>query len=67
MTRENVTNALVMIQPALLQYTLESPQPNPVMLDIESMKPNVILLLDTYFNVVVWYYHHSYPRLGEHI
>lgn len=29
------------------------------MLDIESMKPNVILLLDTYFNVCVW--------LGEHI
>ena len=25
------------------------------MLDIESLKPDVALLLDSYFNVVVWY------------
>ena len=43
-----------MIQPALLQYTCEDPQPQPVMLDIESLKPDVVLLLDTYFNVVVY-------------
>ncbi|KAM3130641.1 hypothetical protein pb186bvf_017233 [Paramecium bursaria] len=55
LSRENVTNALVMIQPALLQYTIEDPQPSPVMLDIESLKPDVALLLDSYFNVVVWY------------
>lgn len=52
--RENATNSLVMIQPALLEYNLESPQPSPVLLDIESLKNNVILLLDTYFHVVVW-------------
>lgn len=52
--RENVTNALVMIQPALLMYTFEDPQPQPVMLDIENMKNNVILLQDTFFHVVIW-------------
>jgi len=52
--RENATNSLVMIQPALLEYSLENIQPNPVLLDIESLKNNVILLLDTYFHVVVW-------------
>jgi len=48
-----------MIQPALLMYTFENPQPVPVLLDIDSMKNNVILLLDTFFYVVVWH--------GEHI
>ena len=46
--RENITNSLVMIQPALLQYNFDDPQPVPVTLDIESLKNNVILLLDTY-------------------
>jgi len=35
-------------------YSFESQEPTPVMLDIASMKNNVILLLDTYFDVVVW-------------
>lgn len=52
--RENVTNSLVMIQPALLMYTFDDPQPQPVMLDIENMKNNVILLQDTFFHVVIW-------------
>jgi protein transport protein SEC23 len=52
--RENTTNSLVMIQPALLQYSFECPQPVPVLLDINSLKENVILLLDTYFHVLVW-------------
>lgn len=52
--RENVTNSLVMIQPALLMYTFDDPQPQPVMLDIENMRNNVILLQDTFFHVVIW-------------
>ena len=52
--RENVANSLVMIQPALMQYTLESEQPSPVLLDIDSLKNNVILLLDTFFYIVIW-------------
>eukprot|EP00828_Plagiopyla_frontata_P032649 TRINITY_DN4251_c0_g1_i1.p1 TRINITY_DN4251_c0_g1~~TRINITY_DN4251_c0_g1_i1.p1 ORF type:complete len:484 (+),score=73.58 TRINITY_DN4251_c0_g1_i1:179-1630(+) len=53
--RENVTNSLVMIQPALLSYSFENPAATPVHLDQESLKPNVILLLDAYFKVIVWH------------
>jgi len=52
--RENTMNTLVMIQPALLQYTFEEGPPQPVLLDAASLKPNVILLLDTFFHVVIW-------------
>ena len=51
--RENVTNTLVMIQPALLQYNFDTPEPQPVMLDVSSLKQNSILLLDTFFYVLV--------------
>merc|ERR1719469_1255520 len=43
-----------MIQPALLQYSLDGGGPQPVLLDSSSLKPNVILLLDSFFHVVVW-------------
>merc|ERR1712139_251896 len=52
-TRENVMNSLVMIQPALLVYTFDE-APQAVILDSSSLKPNVILLLDTFFHVVIW-------------
>eukprot|EP00438_Fugacium_kawagutii_P033820 Skav235829 [mRNA] locus=scaffold1931:120587:121171:- [translate_table: standard] len=52
--RENIMNSLVMIQPALLQYSLEEACPQPVLLDATSMKRNVILLLDAFFHVVIW-------------
>merc|ERR1712187_1017939 len=52
--RENTMNSLVMIQPALLMYSFEDTQPQPVLLDATSLKPNVILLLDAFFNVVIW-------------
>lgn len=66
MLRENTTNSLVMIQPALLQYSFDEPHPVPVSLDIESLKPDVILLLDTYFQVVVWHGDkiHQWRELG---
>lgn len=53
--RENVANSLVMIQPALLQYTTDSDQPIPVLLDSSSMKNDVILLLDTFFYILIWH------------
>ena len=40
--RENVTNSLVMIQPALLQYTFESMWPEPVHLDLVIKLKNII-------------------------
>lgn len=52
--RENTMNSLVMIQPALLQYSFEEGPPQPVLLDATSLKPNVILLLDSFFHVVIW-------------
>jgi len=52
--RENVSNSLVMIQPALMSYDLDSESATPVLLDIDSMKNNVILLLDTFFYVCIW-------------
>eukprot|EP00828_Plagiopyla_frontata_P044585 TRINITY_DN7320_c0_g3_i7.p1 TRINITY_DN7320_c0_g3~~TRINITY_DN7320_c0_g3_i7.p1 ORF type:complete len:463 (-),score=50.67 TRINITY_DN7320_c0_g3_i7:349-1737(-) len=53
--RENTTNCLVMIQPALLSYSFDKPAATPVHLDQESLKPNVVLLLDTYFKVIIWH------------
>lgn len=52
--RENTMNSLVMIQPALLQYSFDEGPPQPVLLDAASLKPNVILLLDSFFHVVIW-------------
>lgn len=52
--RENTMNSLVMIQPALLQYSFDEGPPQPVLLDANSLKPNVILLLDSFFHVVIW-------------
>lgn len=52
---ENVVNCTIMIQPLLFEYTAEKPEAIPIYLDLESMKNDVVLLLDTYFYVVVWH------------
>jgi len=52
--RENTVNSLVMIQPSLLSYSLHHP-PQPAMLDAQSVQADVILLLDTFFHVVVFH------------
>jgi len=52
--RENTMNSLVMIQPALLQYAFDDGPPQPVLLDTCSLKPDVILLMDDFFHVVIW-------------
>jgi len=52
--REATMNSLVMIQPALLQYTFDEGPPQPVQLDANSLRGNVILLLDTFFHIVIW-------------
>lgn len=54
MIRENVTNSLIMIQPTLMAYSLDGP-PMPVNLDVSSCSPQRILVLDTFFHVVIWY------------
>merc|ERR1711920_641517 len=52
--RESTMNTLVMIQPALLQYSFNEGPPCPVLLDSCSLKPDVILLMDDFFHVVIW-------------
>jgi protein transport protein SEC23 len=52
--REATMNSLVMIQPALLQYSFDEGPPQPVLLDSASLRPNVILLLDSFFHIVIW-------------
>jgi protein transport protein SEC23 len=52
--RESTTNCLIMIQPTLLAYGFQGP-PAPVLLDATSIQPDRILLLDTYFQVVVFH------------
>jgi protein transport protein SEC23 len=54
LTRESTSNALIMIQPSLLQYSFQGP-PHAVLLDATSVRPDCILLLDTFFHVIVFH------------
>ncbi|XP_021727546.1 protein transport protein SEC23-like [Chenopodium quinoa] len=54
LNREGVVGSMIMIQPTLFQYSFEGP-PIPVLLDICSVSPDVILLFDSYFYVVIHY------------
>lgn len=54
LNRENVTNSLIMIQPTLTAYSLDGPA-QPVMLDVSACAANRILVLDTFFHIVIWY------------
>lgn len=50
---EDTMNSLFMIQPTLMQYKVDGTQV-PVLLDMSSLQPNTVLLLDTFFRVLVW-------------
>jgi len=50
--RENVANALIMIQPTLDSYTLDN-DPVPVPLSATSVTPKNVLVLDTFFHIIV--------------
>src|ERR1700723_630168 len=43
-----------MIQPTLMSYTFDT-APQPVLLDSVSIKPDVILLLDTFFHILIFH------------
>ncbi|CCF56334.1 hypothetical protein KAFR_0B00340 [Kazachstania africana CBS 2517] len=53
-TREDTTNSLIMIQPTLTSFSMED-EPQPVLLDSISVKPNTILLLDTFFYILIYH------------
>lgn len=58
MNRATTADTMTMIQPTLTSYSLDQP-PRPVILDSSSVRPDAILLLDSYFHIVIWH--------GEHI
>ncbi|GAA98427.1 hypothetical protein E5Q_05113 [Mixia osmundae IAM 14324] len=51
---EDVNNSLIMIQPTLMSYSLDN-EPVPTLLDSVSIKDDVILLLDTFFHILIWH------------
>ncbi|KAK9072488.1 hypothetical protein SSX86_008922 [Deinandra increscens subsp. villosa] len=54
LNRESITNAAVMIQPSLISYTFNS-LPAPALLDVASISADRILLLDSYFSLVIFH------------
>lgn len=63
---EDVTNSLIMVQPSLLSYDVETYgvedqdgntlyEPEPVLLDSMSLGPTKILLLDTFFQILIYH------------
>merc|ERR1712012_1171812 len=52
--REDVTQCLIMIQPILYSYSFNGP-PEPVLLDSSSIQPDRILLMDTFFQVLIYH------------
>jgi protein transport protein SEC23 len=55
LSREGTGEAMLMLQPTLFAYSFASPAPEPVLLDVTSITPDRILLLDAYFYVVVFH------------
>ena len=49
-----MNNSLIMIQPTLMSYTFDTP-PMPVLLDSVSIKHDVVLLLDTFFHILIFH------------
>ncbi|KAM3327283.1 hypothetical protein CQW23_23005 [Capsicum baccatum] len=52
--RESISNAVVMIQPTLTAFSFNS-LPSPALLDVASIAADRILLLDSYFSVVIFH------------
>ncbi|XP_015895804.3 protein transport protein SEC23 C [Ziziphus jujuba] len=52
--RENVANSVVMIQPSLISYSFHS-GPEPALLDVAAIAADRILLLDSYFTIVIFH------------
>ncbi|KAM8946061.1 protein transport protein Sec23B isoform 3-T3 [Pelodytes ibericus] len=51
--RQDLTQSLIMIQPILYSYSFYGP-PEPVLLDSSSILPDRILLMDTFFQIVIY-------------
>lgn len=55
LNEEDVINSLTMIQPTLFEYKLDEEESQPVLLDSSSIKPDTILLLDTFFHILIFH------------
>lgn len=55
LNHEDVSNSLIMIQPTLDSYTFEQDGGQPVLLDSTSIQPTHILLLDTFFHILIFH------------
>lgn len=51
---EDLAQCLIMIQPILFAYSFNGP-PEPVLLDTSSIQPDRILLMDTFFQIVIYH------------
>ncbi|XP_038074686.1 protein transport protein Sec23A-like [Patiria miniata] len=51
--REDLTQSLIMVQPVLFSYSFEKTE--PVLLDTSSILPDRILLMDTFFQIVIFH------------
>ncbi|XP_052698712.1 protein transport protein Sec23A-like isoform X1 [Crassostrea angulata] len=51
---EDLTQSLIMIQPILYAYSFNG-TPEPVLLDTSSIQPDRILLMDTFFQIVLYH------------
>ncbi len=54
LNREDLTQSLVMIQPILYSYSFNGP-PEPVLLDTSSIQADRILLMDTFFQILIYH------------
>ncbi|KAK3071829.1 GTPase-activating protein S23 [Teratosphaeriaceae sp. CCFEE 6253] len=55
LNHEDVSNSLVMIQPTLDSYTFDQDGAVPVLLDSSSIQPQTILLLDSFFHILIFH------------
>lgn len=55
MLKENVENVVKMVEPELFSWSSDNPECTAVDLGSSAMQATSILLLDSFFNIVIWY------------
>jgi protein transport protein SEC23 len=55
LNHEDTSNSLVMIQPTLDAYGFDQEGSNPVLLDSSSIQADTVLLLDTFFHILIFH------------
>lgn len=55
LNHEDVGNSLIMIQPTLDAYKIDQDEAEAVLLDSTSIQPDVVLLLDTFFHILIFH------------